>query len=210
MTSQPGLSGRSWRCSGRRRPARARWPWRWRSGLAARSSTATPPPSSAASTSAPTRCRWPSAVASAHHLIDIVPPEADYNAADFARDAARVVGEMHARGTRAGSRRRVPDSTIRALTRGLFPGPGKDDADPRAAGWSGCPLWLRTAPSSAGRRVDPPSAERIQPRDRKRIVRALEVFFQTGKPLTAHFASGPCRRSSGDVQRHGAGPPAAR
>ena len=39
------------------------------------------------------------------------------------------------------------------------------------------------------RRVDPPSAERIQPRDRKRLIRALEVYFQTGVPLTAHFAA---------------------
>ena len=38
------------------------------------------------------------------------------------------------------------------------------------------------------RRVDPPSAGRIQPKDLKRIVRALEVFFLTGRPLTAHFA----------------------
>jgi tRNA dimethylallyltransferase len=38
------------------------------------------------------------------------------------------------------------------------------------------------------RRVDPPSADRIQSRDRKRLIRALEVYFQTGRPLTAHFA----------------------
>jgi tRNA dimethylallyltransferase len=38
------------------------------------------------------------------------------------------------------------------------------------------------------RRVDPPSAERILPRDRKRLIRALEVFFVTGRPLTEHFA----------------------
>ena len=37
-------------------------------------------------------------------------------------------------------------------------------------------------------RVDPESALRIQPRDLKRLVRALEVFFLTGRPLTAHFA----------------------
>ena len=36
-------------------------------------------------------------------------------------------------------------------------------------------------------RVDPESGARIQPRDLKRLVRALEVYFQTGKPLTAHF-----------------------
>jgi tRNA dimethylallyltransferase len=38
------------------------------------------------------------------------------------------------------------------------------------------------------RRVDPPSATRIQPNDLQRIVRALEVFFLTGRPLTSHFA----------------------
>ena len=38
-------------------------------------------------------------------------------------------------------------------------------------------------------RVDPASAARIQPRDRKRMIRALEVFFLTGTPLTAHFAA---------------------
>jgi tRNA dimethylallyltransferase len=76
---------------------------------------------------------------------------------------------------------------FRALTRGLFPGPGKSDAlraklgaiaDRRGVEF----LWRMV------RRVDPPSAERIQPRDRKRLIRALEVFFQTGRPLTQHFA----------------------
>jgi len=36
-------------------------------------------------------------------------------------------------------------------------------------------------------RVDVDSAARIMPRDLKRIVRALEVYFTTGRPLTAHF-----------------------
>jgi tRNA dimethylallyltransferase len=39
------------------------------------------------------------------------------------------------------------------------------------------------------RRVDPVSAQRIQPRDYMRLERALEVFFLTGRPLTAHFAA---------------------
>ena len=37
-------------------------------------------------------------------------------------------------------------------------------------------------------RVDPQSAVRVQPRDRKRLIRALEVYVLTGRPLTAHFA----------------------
>jgi tRNA dimethylallyltransferase len=36
-------------------------------------------------------------------------------------------------------------------------------------------------------RVDPPSGRRIQPRDRKRIVRALEIYLLTGRPMTEHF-----------------------
>jgi tRNA dimethylallyltransferase len=75
----------------------------------------------------------------------------------------------------------------RALTRGLFPGPGKDAA------------LRRRLESIAERRdvtflhrllkkVDGESASRIQPRDLKRLVRALEVYFLTGRPLTAHFA----------------------
>jgi tRNA dimethylallyltransferase len=76
---------------------------------------------------------------------------------------------------------------FRALTRGLFPGPGRDAAlrgrleaiaGRRGAGF----LHLMLA------RVDPPSSLRIRPRDLKRLVRALEVFFLTGRPLTAHFA----------------------
>ena len=120
-----------------------------------------------------------------HHLIDIVPPTADYNAADFAKDAARAVREIHGRG-------RLPIVVggtgfyYRALTRGLFPGPGKDEAlrsrlDRLAAryGVERCTVCWR-----ASTRVRGPHP----PRDRKRIVRALEVYFQTGRPLTAHFA----------------------
>jgi tRNA dimethylallyltransferase len=39
------------------------------------------------------------------------------------------------------------------------------------------------------KRVDSDSALRIQPRDQKRLVRALEVYFLTGTPLTSHFAA---------------------
>jgi tRNA dimethylallyltransferase len=75
----------------------------------------------------------------------------------------------------------------RALTRGLFPGPAADRR-------------LRARLESiAGRRgvehlhrmlvrLDPASANRIQQHDLKRMVRALEVYFLTGRPLTAHFA----------------------
>jgi tRNA dimethylallyltransferase len=71
--------------------------------------------------------------------------------------------------------------------RGLFPGPAAD-AKTRArlqaiAERRGVEFLHRMVA-----RVDPASAGRILPRDLKRLVRALEVYFITGKPLTDHFA----------------------
>jgi len=74
----------------------------------------------------------------------------------------------------------------RALTRGLFPGPGADETlrarlDKVAE---------RKGPERLHRmlqRVDSPSAVRIMPRDRKRLIRALEVYYATGRALTSHF-----------------------
>jgi tRNA dimethylallyltransferase len=121
-----------------------------------------------------------------HHLIDIADPTEEYTAAQFARDAAAVIRDIHARG-------RVPILAggtgfyYRALTRGLFPGPGRDPAMRRRlesiAERRGV-TWLHRMLH----RVDAESALRIQPRDLKRLVRALEVYFLTGRPLTAHFA----------------------
>jgi tRNA dimethylallyltransferase len=122
-----------------------------------------------------------------HHLIDIADPTEVYTAAQYARDAAAAIRDIHRRG-------RLPILVggtgfyYRALTRGLFPGPGADEQ-------------LRTrlnriaearGPERLHRmlqRVDPESAARIMPRDRKRLVRALEVYYSTGRPLTSHFAS---------------------
>jgi tRNA dimethylallyltransferase len=122
-----------------------------------------------------------------HHLVDVVEPTDVYSAARYTQDAAAVIRGITGRG-------RVPILVggtgfyFRALTRGLFPGPGRDEAL-RArlsvvAGRRGVEhLWRMV------RRIDPDSALRIQPRDRVRLVRALEVYFLTGTPLTTHFAA---------------------
>jgi tRNA dimethylallyltransferase len=121
-----------------------------------------------------------------HHLIDIADPTEVYTAAQYARDANRVIRDAHARGT-------VPILVggtgfyFRALTRGLFPGPGADETLrarlDRIADRKGPERLHRLLKG-----VDPDSADRIMPRDRKRLVRALEVYLSTGRPLTAHFA----------------------
>ena len=121
-----------------------------------------------------------------HHLVDIAGPLEEYSAARYAADASRVIREITARG-------RLPIVVggtglyYRALTRGFFPGPARDTALrarlDRVAGRRGSAClhrWLQ--------RVDPVSATRIHPLDQKRLVRALEVYHLTGRPLTAHFA----------------------
>ena len=121
-----------------------------------------------------------------HHLIDIADPTEVYTAAQFAKDAERAIRDIHARS-------KLPILVggtgfyYRALTRGLFPGPGADEGlrsrlDRIAA---------KRGPECLHRllqRVDPQSAARIMRRDRKRLVRALEVYYTTGQPLTRHFA----------------------
>ena len=123
----------------------------------------------------------------AHHVIDVAEPTEEYTAARYARDAVDAIHDIYSRG-------RWPILVggtglyYRALVRGLFPGPGADAhlrarleeiARRRSVGF----LHRMVA------RVDPPSARRIQPRDLKRLVRALEVYFVTGRPLTDHFAA---------------------
>ena len=122
-----------------------------------------------------------------HHLLDIADPTDEYTAAQFAGDAAQAVRDIHARG-------RLPllvggtGFYYRALTRGLFPGPGRDPALRRRLDAVRERRGVTFLHRMLGR-VDAASAERIQLRDLKRIVRALEVYFLTGRPLTAHFAA---------------------
>lgn len=121
-----------------------------------------------------------------HHLIDVADPMEEYSAARYAREASAAIRDITARG-------RVPILVggtglyYRALTRGFFPGPARDtplrerlDRIATRRGPECLHRWLQ--------RVDPPSAVRIQSRDRKRLIRALEVYYLTGRPLTEHFA----------------------
>jgi tRNA dimethylallyltransferase len=121
-----------------------------------------------------------------HHMIDVADPMEEYSAARYAREAAAAIRDITARG-------RLPILVggtglyYRSLTRGFFPGPSRDTALrarlERIADRKGTAR-LHVLLS----RVDPESAGRIQRPDRKRLVRALEVYFLTGRPLTAHFA----------------------
>ena len=122
-----------------------------------------------------------------HHMVDVADPLEEYSAARYAREAAATIRGITARG-------RLPILVggtgfyYRALTRGLFPGPSRTpelrarlETIAARRGVERLHRWLG--------RVDPPSATRVQPRDLKRIVRALEVYLLTGRALSDHFAA---------------------
>lgn len=117
-----------------------------------------------------------------HRLIDIIDPAESYSAANFREDALREMADITAQG-------KIPllvGGTMlyyKALLEGLSPLPQADEkirleieTQAKQQGWPALHLELS--------KIDPISAERINPNDSQRISRALEVFYLTGKPLT--------------------------
>lgn len=117
-----------------------------------------------------------------HHLIDVVDPDEEFNVARFRQLASAAIDDIAARRRRA----IVCGGTglyLKALTHGLFEGPGHHAAIRRrleheieTGGLAS--LYQRLT------QIDPPTFHSIHPNDRQRIVRALEVFEATGKPIS--------------------------
>lgn len=121
-----------------------------------------------------------------HHLIDYVDPKINYSSVDWARDAADKLRDIESRGRRP----ILVGGTgfyLRTLREPLFDSPTTDDALRER---------LRKIKTNRGpehlhrmlSRVDAAAAERIFPRDYVRVIRALEVFFQTGRRLSERQA----------------------
>jgi len=118
-----------------------------------------------------------------HHFIDIRNPDEDYSAGDYGRQARRCIKQLHDRNKRAvvvgGS-----GFYLRALLDGLF-APKTSDRATREK-WRGR---IREQGIEAVfdqlRKVDPPTAERLHPNDTQRVVRALEVWEISGKPISS-------------------------
>ena len=120
-----------------------------------------------------------------HHFLDMLDPDQAFTAGDFLRLARPKLAEI-------AGRRRLPIIVggtgfyLRALLRGLFTGPGRDEQ--LRAG-----LAKREArrPGSLHRilgRLDPPSAGRIHANDTNKLIRAVEVCVLTRRPLSDLFA----------------------
>ncbi len=117
----------------------------------------------------------------AHHLIDVLDPDEEYSAAHFRRQADEIISNLHSRGKAvflAGG----TGLYLKALTRGLFSGPG-GDAELRAAARQRAKEGGEEALYEELQRKDPEAASRIHPHDAFRIIRALEVC-STGKPIS--------------------------
>jgi tRNA dimethylallyltransferase len=118
-----------------------------------------------------------------HHLIDIADPDETVGLAEYVRLARRAIGEVHARGKLAllvgGS-----GQYVRALIEGwsvprVQPRPElRQELEAQAAEKGAQALHARLA------QVDPAAAERIDARNVRRVVRALEVYLVTGQPIS--------------------------
>lgn len=119
-----------------------------------------------------------------HHLIDRIEPDQAYSTANYAQDAEQVIQAFCTRG-------QIPFLVggtglyIRAVTEGIFEGPGADPAFREEMNQ------LARLHGSAYlheklQKVDPEIATRIHKNDLIRIVRALEIYHLTGKPLSYH------------------------
>jgi tRNA dimethylallyltransferase len=117
-----------------------------------------------------------------HHLIDILNPDEPLNAARFARLAW---GCLHAIEARRKGALVVGGSGlyIRALTDGLFTGPGANAPLRTALEAEAHSLGLQALHDRLAC-VDPAAANRIHPHDRVRIIRALEIYTLTGTPMS--------------------------
>jgi tRNA dimethylallyltransferase len=117
-----------------------------------------------------------------HHLIDVVYPDQPFDAARYKELAGKACKEISARGKQV----LVVGGTglyIRALTKGLFSAPPVSSK----LRTQFKELALREGKESLFhllKKVDPESALRIHPHDTYRVIRALEVYEQTGKPIS--------------------------
>lgn len=129
-----------------------------------------------------------------HHLIDFVSPHINYTAGDWARESLNTIADVQQRG-------RVPILVggtglyLRALRNPFFVSPPTDEQ---------LRLRLNELRERRGvehlhrllQRLDPHSALELYPRDWPRVQRAIEVYLQTGKPLSGQKTARPEPHSS--------------
>ena len=117
-----------------------------------------------------------------HHMIDVADPWEDYSVSRYCRAAAPIVEDILTRGKTAviaGGTGLYMDSLVRGNDFAPFPSTGVREELEAQADALGLDAMLERL-----REIDPETAGRV--RDRKRILRALEVYLETGETITVH------------------------
>jgi tRNA dimethylallyltransferase len=120
-----------------------------------------------------------------HHLLDVVSPSIQFTAADFARLALETANAIL-------KKNKLPlivggtGLYLKALLNGLFPGGGSDPLLRQKLEREAKKKGLDTLREKL-KEVDPVYYQKIEKKDKVRIIRALEVFYSTRKPLSKQF-----------------------
>ena len=119
-----------------------------------------------------------------HHMIDVADPDEDFSVSKYCDMAAPIVDDIVTRGKTAiiaGGTGLYMDSLIKGNDFAPFPSTGMREKLEAQADREGMEAMLELL-----RSIDPDSAARLHLSDRKRIIRALEVYYETGETITAH------------------------
>ena len=119
-----------------------------------------------------------------HHMIDICEPDDDFSVSRYCDMATPILDDILARGKTAiiaGGTGLYMDSLIKGNDFAPFPSTGMREKLEAQADREGMEAMLSLLNS-----IDPEAAAKLHLADRKRIIRALEVYYETGETITAH------------------------
>ncbi len=119
-----------------------------------------------------------------HHMLDVAEPQEDYSVSRYCKEATPIVEDILARGKTAivvGGTGLYMDSLIKGNDFAPFPSTGVREQLEAQADQIGMEAMLRRLGE-----IDPEAAAKLHLSDRKRIIRALEVYLETGETITAH------------------------
>ena len=119
-----------------------------------------------------------------HHMLDVAEPDEDFSVSRYCEMATPILEDILARGKTAivaGGTGLYMDALIRGNDFAPFPSTGMRERLEAQADVEGMESML-----SLLRSIDPVAAEKLHLADRKRIIRALEVWYETGETITAH------------------------
>jgi tRNA dimethylallyltransferase len=118
-----------------------------------------------------------------HHMLDVADPEENYSVARYVSEAAKAIDGVLSRGKLpvvVGGTGLYIDSLVSGRSFAVHATGWREKLQERVRQEGIAPLWKEL------QRIDPEAAQRLHPNDEKRVVRALEVWYESGKTITQH------------------------